>query len=212
MMISELFTKKRLIALATIVALAVVISFVSSLSQPKPSLVGVSPKDQATNVSLTDPIVYTFVEQNLTASDFSLNSSPNHQWTLSINGNGVIATPQSHLDSEKKYTLTLQWKGQTVSTITLTTQPTQTDYQLIDEIKNEVAQDYPLAAQIPYETNLLRVVYSAPLTLEITLKSPVLSSAQAISQVKAWANSKGGDASVHKYIVIPASPLPSPIS
>ena len=61
-----------------------------------------------------------------------------------------------------------------------------------------MARDYPLATKVPYENNDIKIVYSAPMALEITLKNPNLTSAEVIEAVKSWVTQNGGDADAHK--------------
>ncbi|KKU13357.1 MAG: hypothetical protein UX21_C0047G0001, partial [Microgenomates group bacterium GW2011_GWC2_45_8] len=82
-----------------------------------------------------------------------------------------------------------------------TTKPTQTDQIILDQIHAELKDKYPLANKTPYTTPEYRVIYSAPLTLEITLKTGALAPDAAISQIQLWVKNNGLDPSTHQYLV-----------
>ncbi len=71
-------------------------------------------------------------------------------------------------------------------------------------MKDELARDYPLAQKLPYSTPDYRVVYSSPMTLEITLKNSNLTSVEVIDEIKSWVTKNGGDVANHKYVIAPA--------
>lgn len=150
-------------------------------------------------------------DSQLEKSDFSVTSSPSIDWKVSLKDQKIITLSHKEpLTPTTKYQISVLWKNENIAVLNFTTEPTQTDYTLIENIKNDIASNYPLASHIPYETNLYQVVYSAPMTLEITMKTSVVSDSQAISQVKSWVSSQGGDSGAHKYVVISASPTPTP--
>ena len=174
------------------------------LLQEKPALPltiqGSTPADQQTGVDLFAPISVTF-NSALDPNLLSVTSLPPETWTITPeNASTYEFAHKLALSPSTKYLLTFTYQGQSLS-LTFTTQKSQGDPRLIQTIKEQMSIDYPLANLTPYETNLYRVVYSAPLTLEITLKTAVTTSDQAIAEIKSWVRNHGGDSSTHQYIV-----------
>lgn len=170
------------------------------------ALISVVPKNQSTGVDLFLPITLGF-NQEVSASDFSISSVPEATWTVEQKlPNTIVAKSNYAYSPSTNYRLSISHKGQIVDSIGFTTIASQTDQKLLQQIGEEVARDYPLAKITPLKTNSYRVVYSAPLELEITLLSDSITPEQATEEVKSWVIQNGGDAGKHTYKVIP---LPS---
>lgn len=179
---------------------------------PKLSLTVVSqkPTEGETKFSVYESPTFTF-NQEVFAEDFSVNSIPEENWQITqLSPDTIALTHKLYLQVNHDYQLTLTHRSGFSTATHFTTKAEQNDPRYLQGVQADMDRDYPLATSFPYETNLLSAIYSAPLTIQITIKSPYLTSSQAIAQMKSYISGKGGDASVHKYIVIPASPLPSP--
>lgn len=175
-----------------------------------PRVTSFSPNDNSQSIDLRAVPTYQ-VDISPTLSDFTLTSTPNVNFTLSLpSPNTLLANHSLAFQPATTYTLTLSWQGHILQTHTLTTIKSQEDPLLIQNMNDELARDYPLAQKLPYNIPSYRLVYSAPMTLEITLKNPNLTSAEVIDEVKSWVTSVGGNADAHKY-VISDKPLPSPL-
>jgi hypothetical protein len=198
-------TKTRL-ALGLIVLLViinVVLSIYRSVAPPQPSLSSINPPSTTTNIDLNQNMTFAF-KVPVEAADLTISSTPNLSWKLSqINANTISATHSPDFQPSTTYTINLVWKSLPYPPISLTTVKSQTDPQLIQNMKDELARDYPLAQKLPYNTDAYRVVYSSPLTLEIALKDKSYSKADAISEMKLWVTKSGGDSLAHKYIIAP---------
>lgn len=189
------------------VVLAIFVFLNKSMASP-PQIVAANPTHNALAVSLEIKPLLTFDEE-VFAADFTLASVPSISWTLSQSSpTSLRAQPALLLQPQTKYLLQIKWKDQKLPDYSFTTQTSQTDPLLIKNMKDELARDYPLAQSTPYTTPLYRVVYSSPMTLEITLKNLNITSQEAIDEIKEWVKSMGGDAEAHRYVI--ASPSPSP--
>lgn len=187
----------------------VVATFTISIIKTKvsaPVLISTTPSENSKNISVLGGIGFEFNEK-IIASDFTITSSPEETWIISQKDDfTLIAKAEKTLHSETKYQLNLNWKTKLLDTVFYTTEKNQTDYELINDIKAEVARDYPLSKFTPYDAPQLSAVYGPPLTMEITIKNSNLSSQEAIDQVKNWVKDKGGDVDAHKYVIVSAKP------
>lgn len=166
-----------------------------------PPLKSSVPADGAVSVALASPVTFVF-DVVVSLADFSLSSTPSLKWTLSQpNSNTILASRSPAFQPSTTYSLSLSWRNQPLTALSFTTIKAQVDPLLLQQMEEELARDYPLANFTPYETSLYRVVYLAPLVLEITLKNPNLTSEEAIADIRRWVTSKGGDATAHTYTV-----------
>lgn len=195
-------SKKFLLALAGIT----VITLIFSLVKPRlvvPTLLKSIPPNNSNNISTIKPITLEF-EGVVISSDFAIVSSPEHSFDIKqIDNYSLSVVPTKQLTPEIKYSLSVVWKNNPLTTLIFTTQHTETDYELLKNVKAEIAKNYPLATLMPYETSNYKVLYSGPLTLEITSKNPNLKSQELIDSVKSWVIQNGADASAHKYVIAP---------
>ena len=211
-MIQKLFTNPK-VKLATVIIVGLLIFNLAlsiyRLQFPSiPTIVSSSPNTNSTNINLNQNITFTF-DEPVSALDLSISSEPTFSWQLSqTERNIVTATHALDFQPSTSYTINLTWGKTPLSPLTFTTIKSQTDSLLIQNMKDELARDYPLAQKLPYNTDLYRVVYSAPMVLEITIKNPAITPEKAFSEIRAWVTSVGGDANAHKY-VISDKPLPS---
>ena len=147
------------------------------------------------------PIIVQF-DVAVLSSDFSVSSSPEEAWTIKQESRDTISLVHKQiLHPATLYTINLVWQQKPLLPLSFTTQAAQGDPRLVQELTDELNRDYPLARFTPYETPLYRVVYSAPMTFEITLINLNLTSQEAIDEIKEWVASKGGDVDAHKYIM-----------
>jgi hypothetical protein len=179
---------------------------------PKIQLVLTSqnPAEGDTKFSVYDSPTFSF-NQTVAAEDFTASSIPEESWQIVQSGpNAVSLSHKLYLQVSQSYELTLTHRSGFTKTIRFTTRAEQNDPRYLQGVQKDMDKNYPLATSFPYETNLLSAIYLSPLTIEITIKSPYLTSTQAISQIKAYISNKGGDASIHKYVVVAPSPTPTP--
>jgi hypothetical protein len=198
----KLLNKKVLIILSIVTLLFLIFSLFYKPRPPLPKLLSSLPTQGSQKVLVTDVIQLKF-DEGVDPSLLTANSNPPEDWSLQTGNDSTIAVAKSKqlLRVETAYSLSILYGGQLVSTLNFKTIPQQGDPRYTQQVIQEMARDYPLAKFIPYDTPLYRVVYSAPMTLEITLKSPTISRAQAISDIKSWVTSIGGDASAHQYVI-----------
>jgi hypothetical protein len=174
------------------------------IGNKKPASVTITesvPPNNATDVDIFNPLSITFsapIDVNL----LSITSTPSESWTVTPkNSTTIELSHELAFSPATLYTLTFNY-GSAINTLSFTTQKSQGDPRRLQTIRNQMLVDYPLAEQTPYETNLYRVVYRSPLTLEITLKSQAITEQQAIDQIKVWVTAHGGNATSHKYTTI----------
>lgn len=192
-------SKKFLFSLSLIALVALAFSFIKPRSV-LPELMRSSPANNQTNVGVLAPVELQF-KGDVDPRDLALASTPNVSWEIIPRSDtAVVFTHEKPLQAKTKYSLTLSWRGQPLTTLSFETEATQTDYELIKNTKALLARDYPLAGLIPYDTPLYRVVYSAPLTLQITLKNPTTTKDQATTDIQAWVKSGGQDPATHQYV------------
>lgn len=174
-----------------------------------PQLSSFSPQDQSQNNALTVVPTYIF-ETPISISDITIITSPSFDFALSQTGEDtIVATHKLSFQPSSTYTVTLLWQNQAVLTHTFTTKESQEDPLLIQTMKDELARDYPLAQLLPLETSQYRMVYSAPMTLEITVKNPNITSVEAIDYAKNWVSKNGSSINLHKFVVTDISPSPT---
>lgn len=201
MIINPKNLKIPLIVSLVLLALVAIVLIFRSSSLKTPTLKSTLPLDDAKNVTLISSVSFVFNEAVLLA-DFTLSSDPSFNYLLTQpNPETIIASHPLSFQPSTTYTLTLNWKGRLLTTKQFSTLVAQEDPLLIQNMKDELASDYPLGNSTPYETPSYRVVYSAPLTLAISLKSPGFDQDLAISEIKSWVKSQGGNVDLHKYVI-----------
>lgn len=167
-----------------------------------PTLLSTSPADQSINVPLQKDLEFNF-SSVISAPDFTVTSTPPASWDLDLAGTStLLVSPRSALSPTTKYSLILAWKTTLLTTLSFETIASQTDTELIKNIKDEAKRDYPLAPYLPYQTSLYDVSYLAPRVLVINLKNPNLTSEEVIDEVKLWVASKLGSVESHEYSVV----------
>lgn len=201
--------KKYLVLLAILSLSSFLFSFFVT---KKLALVSSIPANNSNLNIFTQPILLQF-NQSINLGDFKFQISPEEPFTPSQDEKTrIILTFSKVFQINTNYLLTIFYKGKQMDQINFNTNipsNTQYDARFLEDVQNNMDNKYPLMAKTPYETKDYRVVYSAPLTLEITLKSSNLTSSDAISAVKSWVTQNGGDSMAHKY-VIGTGPIPSP--
>lgn len=162
------------------------------------------PTNEATGVSVFDPIELMF-NQEVDTSLIEVFSEPSETWSASQTQQGSIElNHKSFLRVATKYKLTISYDGKIVDFLTFETAKEQNDPRMLQTLQSEMDRDYPLAKLTPYETPDYKVVYVAPLTLEISIKS-LISTQAATLKIQSWVRQNGEDPSTHKYITIPPS-------
>jgi hypothetical protein len=166
-----------------------------------------NPANGAAGVSVFDPMTVTF-NQPADFLTITAISDPTEQWAVTqASPNSVKIDHKLYLRVATDYTLTILQHGNPIGKIVFETANEQNDPRFLQGLQTERDKKYPLLSLTPYETTKYRIVYSAPLTLEIDLKVSA-DSQEVILEVQSWVKSHGIDPSTHKYIVIAPSPTP----
>jgi hypothetical protein len=182
---------------------------IGNKGEPKPKITSLFPADKSDNVDLRFVPKYQ-IDIPIILSEFTITSVPNINFQLSQpNEDTLAATHTLAFQPATAYTITLSYQNQVLQTHSFTTIKSQEDPLLIQNMKDELARDYPLAQKLPYTTSQYRVVYSAPMTLEITIKNPNLTSQEAIEEIKTWVIKNGGNVEAHKYTISSAASSPN---
>ncbi len=206
---------KQKLIIAGVIITAVTITIFIYLSQKKvitptstPILITKSaPSEGSIGVSVFDPISITF-NQPVDSVSVTVMSEPSENWTTSqISPNIIKVDHKLYLKVSTTYKLNILQHGNLVGTLVFETAREQNDPRQLQNLQLELDKNYPLASLTPYQTPDYRVVYSAPLTLGITLKTSI-EKQTAISQVQTWVKSNGVDPETHKYIVTNPSTTP----
>jgi hypothetical protein len=194
--------KNFLLALSICTLSLFVFAVLYKPTPPLPKLIASTPIFNAVNVPVTDPIGLKF-DRAIDPSQLFLHSTPPEEWAIQSGSDvsAIVAKPKQFLEAKSGYVISIDYNGRNVATLRFTTIPQQGDPRYTQQVLQEVDRDYPLAKFTPYDTPGYHVVYSAPLTLQITLKSSVIKRDQAISDIVSWVTSVGGDASAHQYLI-----------
>jgi hypothetical protein len=190
-------------------AMLFVITIIAWIFSPNtiPQISHTTPLDGSKNVPIYTEIIYSF-EKEISTQDVSFIFIPDIAVSVTQKSPTIIAlTPKRTLQPATTYTIVPTWHEKKLPPLTFTTQATQTDPILIENMKTELERDYPLGQKLPLNRPGFRVVYSAPMTLEITLKNTLATQAEVIDEVKLWVTQNGGDVNTHKYVI--ASPSPA---
>lgn len=208
-------TKKKVIIISiTLVAFIIIFAI---LFMPKkkqtttPSvplaITSTVPAKDSSEVSVFDPITIMF-NQDVDPASVTVTSDPAENWTTTqLSPNTIRADHKLYLKVATTYHLTIFLHGSPFDTLLFQTASDQNDPRQIQNLQSEVKKDYPLAQFTPYKNINYRVVYSAPLTLEIDISGSI-DPQQAISQVQTWVSTHGVNPSTHKYVVVSPSPTP----
>jgi hypothetical protein len=205
----KLLTKKYIIILGIIAFLFLIFSLIYKPIEPLPQLLTSLPAQDSQKVSLTDPVRLKF-DQEVDPSLLTITSTPTEEWFIQAGDDKsiIILKSKQYFHVETKYVINISYKNEPISTLNFKTIAQQGDPRYTQEVLSEMDRDYPIAVKLPYTSNLYRVIYSAPMTLEISIKNDNILPEKAFSDIRAWVTSVGGDADAHKY-VISDEPLPS---
>lgn len=204
MMEKLLENRQKLFILATVVlAVVYIVLFIYfKLNPSMPRLISSSPIDLSKDVALAKLPTFEF-DKPIDLTDVVIISSPKTSWVLTqTKATNITATHTPDFQPATTYTISLTWKNKPLAGLEFKTLASQVDPLLLQEMKEELARDYPLARFTPYKTSNYRVVYSSPMTFEITMINSNLTSEDAIEEVKSWITKNGGDAASHKLVVI----------
>ena len=193
--------KYKVYILAFLTISSIVLVLFAKKSPPTPKITSTTPIDQSQDVDLTVIPAYLF-DIPIDISDITITSNPVFNFQLvQQNTNTLIATHTLNFQPATTYVITIDWQNNNIFTHSFTTVKSQVDSLLIQNMKDELARDYPLGQLTPYTTPSYRVVYSAPMTLEIIIKNQSITPEIAIADIKSWVNKNGGDVSAHQYII-----------
>ena len=198
----KILNKKFIIFLSIISLTFLIFSLIYKPQTPSPQLLISSPTQNARSSSLTDPIQLKF-DQPIDPSLLTISSIPAESWSIEsgLDNNSITLKSKQYLRVDTNYSLSIVYKNIQITTLNFKTMTQQGDPRYTQEVLSELERDYPLAAKTPLTTSQYRVVYSSPMTLEITLKNSNLTSAEVIDEVKSWVTKNGGDSIAHKYVI-----------
>jgi hypothetical protein len=209
----NILNKKYIIILAVIAIVFLIFSLFYKPKQTLPQLLLSSPTEGSTRASLTGPIQLKF-DKEIDPTLLTITSSPIEEWNTQSSDNKfvILLKSKQYLHVETKYILNISYNKQPIATLNFKTIAQQGDPRYTQEVLNEMDRDYPIAVKLPYNTDLYRVVYSAPMILEITIKNENILPEKAFSEIRAWVTSVGGDPDAHKYVIgdKPWTPTPTP--
>jgi hypothetical protein len=202
-MMKMLSNKKFLIFLGLITFVVFLFSFLYKPPVPLPTITTTSPLQNSNKVNYFDPLLIKFdgvVDHTLV----TITSSPAEDWIISnSNKDSLEVKSKQYFRVDTNYTVNIFYNKTHIYTLNFKTIPQQSDPRYAQEVMAEIERDYPLSTKLPYETDEYSVLYSTPLTLEITLKTENLENDRVIAEVKAWVTRMGGNANSHKFVVKP---------
>ena len=201
----QFFRKKTIFILLAVTLVVVVVSLFYRPVNPLPNIISTSLTTSSTKVNYFDPLRLKF-DQSINPSLLSIKSVPEESWSVTSaigDPTSIVLDHAQYFRVNTDYSLTIFYNNQQIHVLKFRTTPQQSDPRYVQEVNKEMARDYPLATKVPYENNDIKIVYSAPMTLEITIKNGSISSQAATEEVKSWVTSVGGDAATHKYVIAP---------
>lgn len=202
-MMQILTNKKFLIFLGIITLAFFIFSFLYKPPVTIPTVILTFPAQNANKVNYFDPILIKF-DATIDPSLVSVTSSPAEDWLINNSSkDSVELKSKQYFRVDTNYTLNVSYNKTNVYTLNFKTIPQQSDPRYAQEVMNEIERDYPLSTKLPYETDQYSVLYSTPLTLEITLKSEDVDKDMVIAEVRAWVARVGGNVTIHKFVVKP---------
>lgn len=205
-MLNNIPKKFFILAIFVVLVVGFLVLIFSQRQSRLPKLISTTPQQQAIDVGLNQNLSFIF-NSPVNADNLKTTSIPSEDWTITnLSESVVILSHKLLFLPYTDYQVTLQMGGQVLTNLSFRTIKSQSDPRLVQTIEEQMKVDYPLARHTPLETPSYRVVYSAPLTLEITLKNSTIPKEQVITEVKAWVSQNGGDPEKHKYVVVPPSP------
>jgi hypothetical protein len=158
-----------------------------------------TPLDKSTqNSVMINPQIQ--FNKSILASDISIASSPDENWTINqVDKQTISLSHKKYLYLNTKYVLTIKYLDQVVSIYTFSTAPGQTDPRFLQQVQDKMDAQYPLMGETPRFTQGYSLVYSAPLTLEITILDSKITPSDIILQAKAWVTQNGLAPDSHQY-------------
>lgn len=197
-MFSNLISKRVIIIFSLITLVVFLYSLIPRKETP-PQLINSTPTSGVKNFSTIGSLIFKY-DRGISLGDFTVTSVPEAIWTVSKpSEKQLLVKPQNQLLRVTSYSLTINWQGEALHTHTLTTEDTQTDYEVIEKVKSEIEKNYPLASKIPYEQPGFKVQYQKELVLEIILKNSNLERDIIINAVRDWVKENGLDPDSHTY-------------
>ncbi len=195
-------TIKNLFLLTAVTIIAYVIAVVlKALNPVLPKIISSNPANNSANVTAVDSIILKF-DIPVSGNRLAISSTPTESWQINqVDTQEVSLNHSQYLLSNTNYSIVISYKGKQIGALDFKTLGGGADPRYYQQIQATIDHDYPLGIKLPYETAQYRVVYSAPMTLEITIKNPNISSTDAITDIKTWVTSVGGDAAAHQYVV-----------
>lgn len=198
--------KTKKILLISLAALALGSLLISFLSPSNPKLISSTPSNSGNLSDPNLPITLQF-DRQVDLADFGFTITPSETInSANLDSNTIQINFGKSLLINTKYLISINYKSRPLTQLSFTTNAPpgiQYDARLNQNIQSELDTQYPLIAKTPYNTSSYRVVYSAPMTLEITLKNPSLTSEEVVAEIKGWITQNGGDATTHKYVLAP---------
>jgi hypothetical protein len=195
----KILSAKFLFALGSLTLLLFLLPFFFKKAPPLPAVVSSSPANNAQAVDYFDDIEFK-LDQAVDISSLSLSSIPEESWSIVEEGNNVyVAKSAQYLKVDTAYVVNLAYQGAPIYALNFKVAPQQSDPRYAQEVVNELERDYPLAAKTPYEEPGFSVVYSAPLTLAITIKNESAARMDIAGTIRDWVEENGLDPDSHSY-------------
>jgi len=203
---NKFLTKKNIVIFAIIAILMFVISIIIKKPPVLPKLISTTPTVNYQQASVTDPIILEF-DQPIDPTLVAAVSTPNEIWDISngVDRNTIVLKSKQYLHADTNYLLNVSYNKEEIISLKFKTIEQQGDPRYTQEVLLEMKRDYPLSTSLPFANSTFRAVYSSPLTLEITIKNPNLTSVEVIEEVKKWVKENGGDPDKHDYKIAPSA-------
>ena len=197
-MLKILTNKITLIPLGVIALATLLFSLFYRPTPPAPSLLNSTPKDRS-SINYFDEIQLRF-DRAINPDELVVSSIPEEDWEISVKPNGsVILKSKKYLLINTQYLLNISYQNNPIASLTYTVKPQQSDPRHAQEVGEEIARDYPLAAKIPYEAPGFTVLYKSPMAFESTLKEGVEERGEIINTIRDWVKENGLDPDSHSY-------------
>ncbi|MEI6690760.1 MAG: Ig-like domain-containing protein [bacterium] len=182
----------------------------STLFNSPPKLTSANPTNGQIEVDLNSDVILTF-NKKVQPTNFEFRSTPEETFIASKdNSNTVTLSHTKSFYQATQYAVDVYYNKQKISTISFTTQQSQSNPRDLQKIQEGVDRDYPLADKLPFTTPTYQVVYISALTLQVELYDETLDQPKITKEINNWIGSEGVDPSTHTLVFkLPTHPSPT---
>lgn len=189
--ILSFFKKYKILSYLAIII--IVLSFVNSLLKLELRVQEALPL-QKNQVDLNQSFGFTF---NKKPKNITITTSPVFEFEQRIDKKKLTIIPKQKLEQETRYIIFIKQRGKEIFKYSFTTRGS-TETEMVELDTQITLEEYPLAYELPLETEKYSVIYTDPLTLQITIKTGTKT--QIEKEIIDWVKEKEVDPATHKFV------------